>query len=424
MRTVDQALRTILEHVPGPHQADAVRLPLLQCEGRILAGDLTAGLDLPPFSRATMDGFAVRSEDLAGEAASRGLLRVAGESAAGRPSPVPVGTGEAVRIFTGAQIPTGADAVVMVERTEETDEGVRVLDVPHPGQNIAARGENLKSTELALPAGTWLTPGQIGLLAGLGRAELDVLPVPRVAILSTGSELAPPGTALGSGMIHESNGSMLAALIRQGGGEPVLLGQVNDDPELILERSRAGLECDLLLLSGGSSVGDYDFTPRVLAGLGVEIHFDRVALKPGKPTIFGTGPARPPHTHRPACSVFGLPGNPISAFVVFHLLVRPALARRAGHERCGPCVLAAELTGEVPRNASRDQVLPAVLRAEDGLLKVSFAGWRGSGDLTCLNGVNALLFVPRGASGLAEGDAARVLLLEGQEPIGSGAYFE
>ena len=421
MRTVDQALRTILEHVSGPSAAAAVSLPLIQCGGRILAENLQAGQDLPPFSRATMDGFAIRSEDQNGLSDFPMLFTVVGESAAGKPSPVVVGPGQAVRIFTGASIPEGADAVVMVERTEESSQGVRVLDRLASGQNIAHQGEDLKRTEIALRLGICLTPGQIGLLAGLGRAALTVFPAPRVGILSTGSELAPPGTELRPGMIHESNGSMLATMVQQAGASPVVLGHVSDDPDLILERAKVGLECDLLLLSGGSSVGDYDFTPRVLAELGVEVHFDRVALKPGKPTIFGIGPRRTP---RAACVVFGLPGNPISAFVAFHLMVRPALARRAGRQECAPCIVQAELTSAVPRNPSRDQVLPAILQAGAGGLTVSFAGWHGSGDLTCLSGVNALLFVPRGAAGATVGELARVLMLPGQHPVGSGAYFE
>lgn len=421
MLNLNQALETILERTPVPSPGAARSFPLLQCMGRYLARDVRSGLDLPPFSRSTMDGFAVRSRDVADGIALGTPRKVVGESAAGSPAQVVLGPAEAIRIFTGAELPDGADAVIQVELTEEDEAGVRLLEEVRAGRNIAVQGEDLKRSELALPAGVLLTAGHLGLCAAIGRTELPLFPLPRVAILSTGSELTPPGETLRRGAIYESNGAMLAALVQRYLGEVVFLGHVGDAPELIRERASKGLECDLFLLSGGSSVGDYDFTPRVLGELGVELLFDKVALKPGKPTIFGIGKER---GAAGGCAVFGLPGNPISAYVVFHLFVRPALVRLAGGRSFRPPLIPAELEGSAPGNAVRDQALPAVLRLAGRTFKAAFSGWHGSGDLTCLNLPNALMMVPRGRDGLASGAQVFVLPTEGAAPEGPGGYLE
>ncbi|MFH0945433.1 MAG: gephyrin-like molybdotransferase Glp [Planctomycetota bacterium] len=420
MLNVNHALETVIARTPAPPPEAARPVPLLQCMGRFLAQDVRSGLDLPPFSRSTMDGFAVRSLDVAEGSGLELPRRVIGESAAGSPARVAVGPGEAVRIFTGGMVPAGADAVIQVELTEEDAAGVRLLEEVRCGRNIAVQGEDLKRSDLALSAGVLLTAGHLGLCAAIGRTELPLFPPPRVGILSTGSELVPPGGTLKAGAIYESNGAMLAALTQRYLGEVVSLGHVGDEKEVIRERASRGLECDLFLLSGGSSVGDYDYTPKVLEELGVEVLFDKLALKPGKPTIFGIGRKR---GVAQGCAVFGLPGNPISAYVVFHLLVRPALIRLAGGGAFRPPLVPAVLENPAPGNATRDQVLPAVLRLDGREFKVAFSGWHGSGDLTCLKLPNALLMVPRGREGLASGARVNVLPTEGGAPEGPGGYF-
>lgn len=389
MLTLDQATAIVLERT-APPSARAESVALADLVGRVAAEAVAAGSDLPPFARSTMDGFAVRAAD----AISGAELAIAGEAAAGRPAAVELLPGQAIRIFTGAAVPRGADAVVMVEATSEAGGRVRLAEGARPGQNVARLGEDVRRGDAVVTAGERLASGHVALLASLGAVTVRCLPRPRVAILATGTELVPPASEPPFGSIRESNGAMLRALVRLAGAEPVDLGIVADDRGAIRERSERGVECDAFLLSGGSSVGDYDFTPAVLADLGVAAHFDRVALKPGKPTLFGT---------RGECAVFGLPGNPISAFVTFHLFVRPALAIRAGAGARAPVWWRARLAASQKRIAARDQVLPAALTLEDGRPVVRFTGWHGSGDVTCMARANALLRVPMGEGAVEAG---------------------
>lgn len=384
MLELAEAQEIVLGRVDRLPDSSTVVTDLLDTVGRVLAEDVTADIDLPIFRRSTMDGFAVRSDD-AREAGVE--LRIVGESAAGRPFAGAVGRGAAVRIFTGAAVPDETDAVIMVERTEVEGERVRLLTPMVAGQNVADRGEDMRAGEVALAAGTPIGTCHIGLLASLGSTRVKTLRRPTVAVLSTGSELVEPDQLPAAGMIRESNGRAMAALIRQAGGEPVQLGLVVDDPGQIRARAEQGLKSDLFLLSGGSSVGDYDFTPQVLAELGVETHFDRVAIKPGKPTLFGT---------TADCVVFGLPGNPISALVAFHLLVRPALLRRAGCPDSRTLRFPVRLESPVRRNPARQLCLPARLSIDAQGFAARFLGWHGSGDLTCLNDADALILVPKG----------------------------
>ena len=405
MITVDEAIDIVHREVRPPGDADEEGVPLLDAVGRVASRDLVSDVDLPPFSRSTMDGFAL----IAADADRPGVtLEVVGESAAGSPFDGEVTRGQAARIFTGAPLPSGADAVCMVEQTEERDGRVTLQRDVVAGQNISRQAEDLADGQVALAKGTSISAAQIGLLASIGAVEPRVYRRPTVAILATGSELLPPDERPRGGMIRESNSFALAALVRQAGGEPVLLPRVIDDPAEIEARTAEGLGHDVLLVTGGSSVGDYDFTPDVFAAHGIAAHFDRVSLKPGKPTLFGTRGDR---------VVFGLPGNPISAFVVFHLFVRPALWRRLGladeqHARLGRRPVA-RLVGSAPRNRKREQFLPARLGVDDGTLTVRFCGWNGSGDVTCLRHADALMRVTSGEEPLVDGAPVEVLPLLG-----------
>ncbi len=404
MISVDEAIAIILQRTSTPSADSFEHVSLLDSLGRVLAAPVVAKDDLPLFSRSTVDGFAVRAAD-APLFRDPGL-RIVGESAAGMPSGCSVGAGEAVKIFTGAKLPSGADAVIMVEDSTTEGDHVRFGVTARAGQNYSKQGEDLKRGDTALCAGDAISSGAIGLLASLGATSLGVRSRPRVAILPTGTELVRAHETPQEGQIRESNAAVLAALIHLAGCEPVDLGIVRDDRARIKQAAERGLECDVLLVSGGSSVGDYDFTPEILAELGVEVHFDRVNLKPGKPTLFGTRGDR---------AVFGLPGNPISAFVTFHLFVRPALLVRAGLPASPPPRLGARLLSSVKRSKDRDQALPAALTIDPQTydLAIRFVGWHGSGDVTCLSDANALLFVPRGDGALEAGEIVRATPLDG-----------
>lgn len=409
MLTVDQALALVTDRVAVAACGATESVELLDAVGRVLAEDVRTDIPLPPFSRSTMDGFAVRSAEAAAPGAA---FRVVGESAAGRPFAGEPGAGEAVRIFTGAPVPAALDAVCMVERTAEAGGVVTLGEAMRAGRNISRQGEDLAAGEVALARGTRVDAAHVGLLASVGAARLSVRCRPRVAILTTGSELVAPQERPAFGFIRESNGSALAALVAQAGGAPLLLERVDDDRERIQALAERGLECDMLLLTGGSSVGDYDFTPAVLRALGVAVHFDRVAMKPGKPTLFGTRQQR---------VVFGLPGNPISAFVAFHLFVRPALLRQQGIVAVMPQFFGVTLASPLPANPVREQVLPGTLAVERNELVAHFLGWSGSGDVTCLRRTNALLRLPAGPLAAAVGERVMAMALAGGAAADGGA---
>lgn len=303
--------------------------PLARAVGCALAEPLVALVDLPPFDNSAMDGYAVRVGDLAGASTESPVrLRLRGEAAAGTPGAKAVGPGETVRILTGAPVPAGADAVVMQEKTERAGETILVFAAPSVGENIRPRGEDVRAREPLLSPGTTLRPYEIGLLASQGIAEVEVVPVPSAAVLATGSELVRLGVPLGAGQIYNSNGPALCAALGRWGVPTQDLGSVGDDPEALAAALQpAAGASDLLLVAGGVSVGDYDFTRPVLARLGFQEVFWKVAIKPGKPLLFGLIPAQA--TGRDTW-VFGLPGNPLSALVCLEEFVRPAIERMRG----------------------------------------------------------------------------------------------
>jgi molybdopterin molybdotransferase len=320
--------------------------------GLVLAADVAADLDVPPYDKSMMDGYAVRCADLP---EGRGVLRVLEEITAGRTPRHPVGAGESSRIMTGAPIPAGADAVVVVERTQLLDGGrVQVEDrPPQVGQNILRRGQEMRAGEVVLPAGTLLRPQEIGLLATMGRARVGVVPPPRVAVLSTGDELVEASETPGPGQIRNSNGPMLLALAVRAGAVARSLGIARDRLDSLRPRIEEGLRDDVLILSGGVSAGVLDLVPGVLADAGVVAHFHKVAMKPGKPVLFGSRDASGRRT-----LVFGLPGNPVSALACFALFVRPALRRLAGHAEAGPRTVPAALAEDFPYRTDRPTFHP------------------------------------------------------------------
>ncbi|MBL8767302.1 MAG: molybdopterin molybdotransferase MoeA [Planctomycetes bacterium] len=410
MIDVDRALAIVHETVTPPPIGAAVATPLREAVGRVLAEDVRADTDLPPFARSTMDGFAVRSSDTQPGGAR---LRVVGESAAGRPFDGVVEPGRAVAIFTGAVLPAGADAVIQVERTTRDGDVVVCDGAVRVGQNVSRQGEDARAGDVLVARGSRLTTGHVGLLATVGAIAPLCLPAPRVAILATGTELVDAASTPRVGQVRESNGAALSALVERTGARVVSCRRLPDDRDVIRAGAAEALAtADVVLLSGGSSVGDYDFTPEVLADLGVVTHFDRIALKPGKPTIFGTRD----DANGDRRVVFGVPGNPISAFTVFHLFVKPALALRFG---CAPAVrarLPARLDAAVKRVAEREQALPAVLTLREDGLHARHSGWHGSGDVTCVARANGFVFIPAGTGELGAGERVFALPLDAGGP--------
>jgi molybdopterin molybdotransferase len=364
---------------------------------RVLAEDLLALADVPGFVNAAMDGFAVRA------GASSRTLRIAGESRAGAPASGALGAGEAIRISTGAPLPEGADAVVRLEDVREAGGQVTFDVVVGAGQNVRGAGEDLRAGSVVLRAGTRLGPAELGLAVNAGAGELRCARPPRVAIVCTGDELRAPGAELGPGEIHNSNLTMLDALARRSGAHVASARVVADDRSLTEAAFAAALtEADLVVASGGVSVGPHDHVKPALAALGVEQRFWRVALQPGGPTWFGT---------RGAQLVLGLPGNPVSSFVTFTLFARPALLALQGAAPL-PKRAEAALTQAVPRRA-REQALRVRLEQREDGLRATPNGPQGSHVTSSLASADALAFVAAGTGAAAAGARVPVEPLDG-----------
>src|SRR5512135_632277 len=317
MLTVEEALQLVMERsTPLP----AARRALSEAAGCVLAEDVVADLDSPPFDKALVDGYAVRSTDLLG---GDRWLRLGEEITAGRTPTRPLGPREAAAIMTGAPLPPEADAVVMHERTRREGDRVFIEDpAVAPGRNRLRRGREMEASDVVLRRGERINPARLGLLASVGRSEVVVIPRPRVAVVPTGDELVEPDHVPGPGQIRNSNAVMLRALAVEAGAEAEALPITPDDPDHLAETLRHGLEADVLVITGGVSAGNRDLVPETLERLGVVRVFHKIRLKPGKPLWFGVGPAR---GDAPGPLVFALPGNPVSGVVGFLLFVRPAL---------------------------------------------------------------------------------------------------
>ncbi len=376
--------------------------------GRVLAGDVVSPEQLPPFARSTMDGFAVRARDTFGCSESEpALLGIAGEIAMGAPGrSIVLEPGQCARIWTGGELPARADGVVMVEYTRQLDERtIEIFRPVAPGENVIRAGEDFTLREPVVAGGSRLRPQELGVLAGLGITDVRVHRRPRVAIISTGDELVGPEQQPGPGQIRDINSTTLASLVLEAGGMPACHGIVGDDLETMLSVCRRALaEADMVLLSGGSSVGRRDFTLQVLEGIeGSELLAHGVAIRPGKPTILARCGNR---------ALFGLPGHVASAMVVFHLLVRPLLRRFSG--------LATD-TGLVRIRAITDQPIPSAIGREE-YVRVRLTPQPGAGDplatpvygrsglLKPLVRADGLLVIGRDVEGLDAGAAAPVLL--------------
>ena len=384
------------------------RVQLEAALGRVLAEASLARADQPPFSNSAMDGYAVRAADLAGASGQAPRsLPLAGESKAGEGAPPSLAAGTTIRIFTGAPLPAGADAIVMQEDTERAGEAVSFHLAPAPGAHVRVQGEDLRAGSPMLEAGQRLGPGEIGLLASQGHAALSVWRRPRVAILSTGDELRDVSDPPRPGSIVNSNAYALAAQVREAGGEPWVLPIVPDRLEEVIAQVRVGLGADVLLTIGGVSVGDYDLVRQAFDAVGVEPQFWQIAMKPGKPLSFGLyGPAREQ-------IVVGLPGNPVSAMVTFEVFVRPGLRAMQGdprpYRRSQPVHLARAHrhgTGRTELARARLEVGP------EGELVAHLHPRQGSGALTSVAGAEALVILPADQAEFAAGERLPALLLD------------
>ncbi len=442
MITVSQALDAVLA---AARPAAARVMPLGEALGLCLAEDVASDIDSPPHDKALVDGYAVIASDVgsAGRANATGVrLRILEEVVAGAVPTRTVMPGTATRVMTGAPLPPGADAMVMVEETElvssapenvgegatrgseilrcaQNDTGtqndnLRVLirsAKVTPEQNILRRAVAMRRGEIVLRAGWQLRPADVGLLAEVGRDQVKVIPRPSVAIISTGNELVPAADTPGPGQIRNSNGPMLFSLVQAAGAVPRDLGIVRDERDALLAAIGEGLRADVLVLSGGVSAGVLDLVPGVLAELGVRQVFHKVNLKPGKPLWFGVGPSAECGVRSAESTlVFGLPGNPASTLVCFELFVRPALRRLAGYSNVSAKPVSARLTRDFTHKGNRPTYHPASLEEQNGQL-VTPVVWQGSADLRAFTAANALIHFPEGDRQFVTGQQVEVIEL-------------
>jgi molybdopterin molybdotransferase len=374
------------------------RVPLEHAAGRVLAEAARAVVDLPPFPSSAMDGFAVRAEDVPG------TLPIVARIAAGRPAPRALAPREAMAIATGGVVPEAADAVVPVEYVVEHDNDVEIPDPAAVGANVRPRGGDLRAGEEVVPAGMRLGPAQLGALAAAGVAEVECGAIPRAAVLATGTELRRPGEPLGPGEVYEANGLILETQLRSAGASVERLAAVADDEDAHREALMQGLEHDVLVTSGGVSVGPHDLVRRVESQLGVDEVFWRVAVKPGKPVSFGV---------RDRTLVFGLPGNPVSSLVAFELFVRPAVLALQGVADPLPRFEPGTLAAAVRRNPARDELVRARrLASSDGAgVELFPLAGQESHMIARSAAADALVLLPRGEGELEAGAPVRYLRL-------------
>ena len=393
--------------VAGVRPMPAERVALLDALGRVLAKSIIAPLTLPPWDNAAMDGYAVQAGDIAQATVQRPVvLEVLETVAAGQTPTRSVFSGKATRIMTGAPIPTGADSVVRVEDTDGGIERVAVRNARDAGRNRRPKGEDLTAGDVALPAGTPIGPAQIGVLASVGAAVVDVHRRPRVAIVGSGDELVDLDEfheALAGRRIVSSNNYSLHALCRSAGAEPLNLGVVPNAPEALREALDRSAGCDLLITTAGISVGEFDYTRSVLAEAGAELAFWKVKMRPGAPFGFGSLGRMP---------WIGLPGNPVSTMVTFELFVRPALRRMLGHTGLYRAPVPVVLEEPVTIGVGLTHFLRAIVRmGEDGRATARLTGPQGSAILTSMSLANALLVVPEDCPRTEAGQTLHALLL-------------
>jgi len=397
----DHAARILL---PGTETVD-----LLDAAGRVLAEPVLADRDIPPFPRSTRDGYAVRSVDLTNLPVTLDVIAEikAGEKQEAIPSSL--GSGQTASIMTGAPVPSGADAVVMVEYTLRQADRVAITRAVTPGENVVDRGAEAKQRSGLLDRGLRLTEAAIALAASVGKSRLEVFSRPRVAVLTTGDEIVDVKTAPGPTQIRNSNSYSLAVQIRCAGGQPVLLPIAPDEPRALQRLIEKGLESDLLLMTGGVSMGRYDLVEEVLSEMEAEFFFTGAKIQPGRPVVFGRCGAGAPARETPATYFFGLPGNPISTMVTFELFAHPMLAALAGQSPEKLTFLHARLKREIRIKSGLKRFLPAILSGEFENSEVELVAWQGSGDIAATARANCYAVIPADRETIAAGEWVAVL---------------
>jgi molybdopterin molybdotransferase len=394
--TVAQAI-ALIDSLPV--QPPQLQLPLSSAAGLRLAQDLKADRDDPPFDKSLMDGYAIRSQDLT---APPTTLKVVGESSAGQSSPIPLAPGQAIAIMTGAPIPAGADAVVPIEQTDSTtfaQPGTTIRVTAKPGRNISPRGSDIRKDALVLPTGTLLTPPRIAVAASVGATQLSVYDRPRCAVLGTGNEIVPADHDPGPNQIRNSNSPMLMTLLTKLGCSPRDLGICPDDPAAITRAIRDGLTDQVLFITGGMSMGRYDFVPRILTDLGGTLKITKLRIKPGKPFVLAQMPA--------GQYVIGLPGNPVSAFVCT-IRLASRLLRRISGGKPDQHIWHLPLTTPISANGDREFYQPALI-TNNGIEPLP---WKGSADIYTLARADALIIRPENAPPAPVGEHVPLIPLE------------
>lgn len=412
MIKVDEALRIILNSV---QTLDSDTISLANASGRVLQQDIFSNSDIPAFDNSAMDGYALRSADTKGASPeSPCKLEVLEELKAGMMSSSEIKNGQAVKIMTGAPIPEGADSVIMVEDTAKVEgrvlkpacrtgrAEVKVLKETAPGENIRRAGEDIKKGELVIQKGTLLKAAHTGMLAALGITKAAVARKPRIAILATGDELVDADEEAPKGKVRTSNTYALYSQILSYGGIPVNIGIARDEPEDIREKIESALVCDLILTSGGVSMGDYDLVKDVLTKMGADIKFWKIAMRPGKPILFSTLGEKP---------VFGLPGNPVSSMVGFELFVRPAILKMLGQTSDDRQEAEAFLEEDIEKKKGLRYFLRAQTRWEDGGYLTKTTGPQGSGILKSMMLANSFIILPEEEEFIKKGAKVRVRFL-------------
>jgi molybdopterin molybdotransferase len=398
MISVEEALDILLSNLP---ERKVERIPFQSALGRILAEDLNATCDIPPFYRSALDGFAVLASDVEKAPVE---LRIIGESRAGGGIPGELKPGEAMAIMTGAPVPEGADSVQMIEQclVSTSEKKVTILKPVKAHDNIAPKGSEATAGEVVLPAGHRIGPAEIAVMATFGYTEAKVYAKPRVAIFATGDELVEYDQVPQVDQIRNSNAHCLSSQLRYMDLEAEYLGIVQDDREELRRKMLMGLERDVLIITGGVSMGEYDFVRNVFQDLELEILFSKVAIKPGKPTVFA---------RRGDKLIFGLPGNPISALVTFECFVRPALGRLCGMTRPELPRMKGELLADMRQTPGRMAFMPAwVFWQEDGW-KVEPLRWKSSADIIGFTRANATFVFPKDRDLLSRGETVEIMLL-------------
>jgi molybdopterin molybdotransferase len=398
MLTYEQARQKVIEQIgekKGPRGTEQVRVG--EALGYVLAQEVKTDREYPPFNRATRDGYAVFAADVKAGAS----LKCTGEIKAGDRVTKELWAETCVQIMTGAAVPSGADAVVMIEHTKRDGNEVQFGRDAVTGQNFVPRGSEARAGQTLLTPGTRLGYAELALAAQVGAAELKCAQKPRVAILSTGDEIVPVDSIPGRFQIRNSNSVSLAAQVRLAGGKPVLLGNAMDREDDLSSKIRRGLQEDLLVLSGGVSMGKYDLVEKVLREMETEFYFDAVAIRPGKPAVFGKCGEK---------FVFGLPGNPVSTMVTFELLVAPAVDLLSGAEARALPIVEARLGEALQEKPGMTHFLPARMEGQGAEREVKALKWQGSGDVAALGKANCFVVVPIEAENIEVGERAEVML--------------